>query len=204
MDYMSPRKCVGRASHSIAPLLVGALLLGGGLSACGGDSSSSKAAATATATQSSAASDQAYAATVCTAFNKYLASAVAQAIQDPSVLSDPTKLAKVGGPALTTFADDMTKVTPPVGLETYHTALIASVRTLVDRLNNGQVRSAQDLADIGRQIQPDAATQARLTAAAKPISDCNSVPFFGAGGFANSTRTPRRPEPSETPGTTSP
>jgi hypothetical protein len=140
---------------------------------------------------SGANNDQTYAKLVCSSFNTYLASAVSQAIQDPSVLSDATKLAQVGSPALKKFADDMAKVTPPPGLETYHASVVASIRQLVDRMNNGQVHSPQDLADMGRQIQPDAATQARLMAAAQSVTDCNSVPFISSGALAGPSRTPR-------------
>src|SRR5262245_55175004 len=127
---MLSRFRAGRGALIAALLGIASLALALSFAACGDDDSGAKSTATtgsnggASTTQSGVPTDQAYAKTVCTAFNKYLSVAVSQAIQDPSVLNDPSKLQKVGGPALTTFADDMSKVTPPAGLESYHSSVV--------------------------------------------------------------------------------
>lgn len=172
-----------------APLLLLAIFAGP-LAACGDDNSDAKQgeapssfAGTVTTSLGPPLDDQDYAKTVCTSFNKYLASAVSKYFEDPSLVSDPKKLATVASPLLTTFADDMARVSPPDGIGSYHVGVLASIRSTVERLNNGQVRGLEDLVDLGRRVQPEVGIQTRLTAAARAVPECTQVPFFGASGF---------------------
>jgi hypothetical protein len=173
------RWCDFGRSWAVLPLML--VLVALASAACGNDDRATPTAvptALDASTASLSPSDaKSYVKTVCIAFGVYFQQALDAATADPSILNDPQRIAAVAVPALSKFSDDLGKVTLPKEIQNYHQAILQAIGDLVRRLNNGQVRSEQELIDVFRRAQGGQDIQATLALAAKDVSDCQANPF---------------------------
>ena len=144
-------------------------------------SASTQPPATATPTPLPTPTDAEYAAQLCTSLNTYLEAFIKETTKDPTLLDNEAKLLKVAAPILAALGDDLARATPPDDVAPFHQDLVAKVKDVAQKANNGEITTIQQISDITSGVsEPPAETQARLQAAAANVKECQGSLLGGS------------------------
>ena len=125
--------------------------------------------------------DKTYAKQLCTSLNSYLDTFLQEASKDSSLLTDETKLLKIAGPAISGLGNDLQKVTPPADVKEYHDQLVAKAKEISRKVQNGQISSIVDIANVTSGVKaPPKAIRDRLQAAANDTKECQQSLLSGS------------------------
>ncbi|PFG73220.1 hypothetical protein A9A59_0415 [Tepidiforma thermophila] len=120
-------------------------------------------------------SDEAYVRAVCVA-TKTFGEETERYFSDPELVQDSEKLSKAIAGPLRTYVNRMAAAKPPPDARDYHEAAVRQLRTLLAAAERGEILQA--LRDFGDTPEPPPEVEARLSAVAESIEECEDINPF--------------------------